>query len=89
MGPVSFFCPDQVITNGSENFGVTMQHPSLFHESLEDALRDVIQASGGPKIVASRLWPDKAPEAARRSLLDCLNEDGDWPATQLRAVGGE
>lgn len=49
--------------------------PELFHESIEDALREVIQVSGGPKVVACQLWPDKAPDAAHRTLLACLNED--------------
>lgn len=52
-----------------------MDHPSLFHECLEDALREVISAAGGPKVVACLLWPDKTPEAAHRLLLACLNED--------------
>lgn len=52
-----------------------MDHPSLFHESVEDAAREVIHAAGGPKVVACQLWPDKAPEAAHRLLLACLNED--------------
>lgn len=49
--------------------------PNLFHDSVEDALRDVIQACGGPKVVACKLWPDKTPEAAHRLLLACMNED--------------
>lgn len=52
-----------------------MDHPSLFHETVEDAAREVIHAAGGPKVVACLLWPDKAPEAAHRLLLACLNED--------------
>lgn len=46
----------------------------LFHESLSDALREVIAACGGPKLVAGKLWPEKSPDAAHRLLLDCLNE---------------
>lgn len=49
--------------------------PTLFHDSIEDALRDVIQAAGGPKVVACLLWPDKTPDAAHRLLLACLNEE--------------
>lgn len=48
--------------------------PQLFHESLGDALRDVIAHCGGAKVVAGKLWPAKTPEAAQRLLLDCLNE---------------
>lgn len=46
----------------------------LFHESWEDALREDIQACGGAKVVAAKLWPEKTPDAAHRLLLDCLNE---------------
>lgn len=49
--------------------------PSLFHESLVDALRDCIAACGGAKAVAPQLWPEKSPDAAHRLLLDCLNDD--------------
>jgi len=51
-----------------------MSQPALFVESLADAIREVVRACGGTKVVASRLWPEKAPEAAARILLDCLNE---------------
>jgi len=47
----------------------------LFHESFSDALREVIAAAGGPKVVGAKLWPSKMPDDARRRLLDCLNED--------------
>lgn len=46
----------------------------LFHESMADALREVIGACGGPKQVAAKLWPEKTPDGAHRLLLDCLNE---------------
>lgn len=46
----------------------------LFHESLTDALREVISACGGAKQVAAKLWPEKTPDGAQRMLLDCLNE---------------
>ncbi|MFC5524032.1 hypothetical protein [Polaromonas jejuensis] len=46
----------------------------LFHESLNDALREVVAACSGPKQVAAKLWPEKTPDAAHRLLLDCLNE---------------
>jgi hypothetical protein len=47
---------------------------TVFHETWEDALREDIQACGGPKVVAAKLWPHKTPDAAHRLLLDCLNE---------------
>ena len=51
------------------------QQVSLFHESLADALKDVIQMAGGNKSVACKLWPEKTPDSAHRTLLDCLNEN--------------
>lgn len=45
----------------------------LFFDDIHDALRTVIQALGGAKPVGSKLWPDKAPDAAARHLNDCLN----------------
>jgi hypothetical protein len=48
---------------------------SLFHESLSDALKDIIQAAGGSKSVACKLWPEKTPDSAHRTLLDALNEN--------------
>lgn len=46
----------------------------LFYDSINDALRTVIQALGGNKVVGCKLWPEKAPEAAARSLADALND---------------
>jgi hypothetical protein len=44
-------------------------------ESLNDALIECIKAAGGSKQVGPLLWPEKAPDAAQRLLLDCLNDD--------------
>lgn len=44
-------------------------------ETLNDALIACIKAAGGSKQVGPVLWPEKAPDSAQRSLLDCLNED--------------
>lgn len=44
-------------------------------ESLNDALIACITAAGGSKQVGPLLWPEKAPDAAQRALLDCMNED--------------
>lgn len=53
------------------------QQTNLFHETLADALKDVIGAIGGPKAVALALKPD-LPERSRHNwLLDCLNPDRD------------
>jgi hypothetical protein len=47
----------------------------LFHESLAEALKEVILSAGGTKSVACKLWPEKTPDAAQRTLLDCLNDN--------------
>lgn len=44
-------------------------------ESLNEALIELVKALGGSKQVGPRLWPDAAPDAAQRKLLDCLNDD--------------
>ncbi len=48
--------------------------PSLFHESLADALRECISICGGTKMVGAKLWPEKDPDHAGRLLADCLND---------------
>lgn len=52
-----------------------MSTNSLFHESITEAIKDTINACGGSKQVAAKLWPEKAPDAAHRLLLSCLNDD--------------
>ncbi|CAG4887859.1 hypothetical protein [Paraburkholderia saeva] len=52
-----------------------MDQPALFYESINDALDATVKACGGAKVVASKMWPDKTPDAAHRLLLACLNED--------------
>lgn len=49
-------------------------NPSLFHESLADALRECIAICGGLKTVGKLLWPEKDVDIAGRLLADCLNE---------------
>ena len=51
-----------------------MSQDRLFYDGINDALRNVIQALGGNKVIGCKLWPEKAPDAAARSLADCLNE---------------
>lgn len=51
-----------------------MTTDALFHESIDDALREVVSAAGGFKKVAALLKPDRSPEAASRWLHDCFNE---------------
>lgn len=47
----------------------------LFHESLNDALRDVVQTLGGTKKVGTLMRPEKSPDEAARWINDCLNSD--------------
>ncbi|CAJ0698698.1 hypothetical protein [Ralstonia holmesii] len=51
-----------------------MSQDALFYESFNDALDAVVKSCGGAKVVASKLWPEKTPDAAHRLLLACLNE---------------
>ena len=44
-------------------------------DSINEALIACVKALGGSKQVGPLLWPDAAPDAAQRKLLDCLNED--------------
>ena len=48
---------------------------SLHHESISDALREVIQAIGGPKTVGERMFPDMPVDHAASRIRDCLNTD--------------
>jgi len=48
--------------------------PSLFHESVSDALRECVGACGGLKAVGAVLWPEKGADVAGRLLADCLND---------------
>lgn len=47
----------------------------LFHESLSDAIRDVVQALGGTKKIGAMMRPEKTPDEAARWISDCLNPD--------------
>src|SRR5882672_4277568 len=51
------------------------QQPRLFHESINDALREVVQALGGAKKVGPAMRPEKTMDDAARWVLDCLNPD--------------
>lgn len=48
---------------------------SLVHETINDALREVIQAAGGFKAVGHLLWRDLPVDHAASRLRDCLNAD--------------
>lgn len=44
-------------------------------EGLNQALIECVKAAGGSALVGKKLFPEKSPEAAQRTLLDCLNEE--------------
>lgn len=47
----------------------------MYFESINDALIECVKACGGSKKVGALLYPEKAPDAAQRALLDALNDD--------------
>lgn len=48
--------------------------PELFHDSIDESLRDLVMALGGYKAVGARMRPEMAADQAGRWLADCLNE---------------
>lgn len=52
-----------------------MEQPALFHESINDDLRDIVKHLGGVKRVGSEMRPDLTIDNAGRWLADCLNDD--------------
>lgn len=44
-------------------------------ESLNQVLIDCVKAAGGSAIVGAKMFPEKTPLSAQRTLLDCLSED--------------
>ena len=52
-----------------------MQDQFAIYDDVYDALRAAIQALGGTKAVAVKLWSSKAPTAAQTELLDALNRE--------------
>lgn len=51
------------------------QQTALFYEDVFDVARAMVQAAGGAKVVAGRLWPHRPMAEAQRELLDCLNRE--------------
>lgn len=49
--------------------------PQLFYEDVFDVGRAAVQAAGGAKAIASKLWPHMPVAEAQRKLLDCLNRE--------------
>ena len=52
-----------------------MDQESLWHDTLESALGDVVNALGGPKTVGNVFWPTKTIEAAARQLNHSLDPE--------------
>jgi hypothetical protein len=48
---------------------------TLFYEDVFDVARAMVQAAGGTKAVAAKLWPNTPIAEAQRELLDCLNRE--------------
>jgi hypothetical protein len=53
-----------------------IQEP-LFVESLEEALRDAVNALKGPKAVGVMLWPSMKADLAGRRVNQCLDPERD------------
>jgi hypothetical protein len=52
-----------------------MSQQVLFYEDVFDVAKAAVQAAGGAKTVAGRLWPHKPMAQAHKELLDCLNRE--------------
>lgn len=52
-----------------------MNQQSLWHETPEDALRALVDALGGPKVVGGAMFPEKSLEDARRLVLKWCDPD--------------
>ena len=49
--------------------------PALYHDTLQDALSEVVTALGGAKKVGALLWPEKSADDAGRQLRHALDPD--------------
>lgn len=52
-----------------------MNQAALFYEDIFEVSKAMVQAAGGAKLVAGKLWPNTPISEAHRELLDCLNRD--------------
>jgi hypothetical protein len=52
-----------------------MSQSQLFYEDVFDVARAAMQAAGGAKQVAGKLWPNTPISEAQRKLLDSLNRE--------------
>lgn len=52
------------------------EQTSLFlYDSIYEALRDLVRAGGGAKLVGALLWPGKSVQEAQTRLLNCLDHN--------------
>ena len=54
---------------------MSQQQEQLFYDSELEALRDDVNALGGPKDVGRWFWPEKSIEASRNMVNDRLNAE--------------
>ena len=52
-----------------------MNQQALFYEDVFDVVKAAVQAAGGAKVVAGKLWATKPTLQAQKELLDCLNRE--------------
>jgi hypothetical protein len=52
-----------------------MMQTALWHDTIFDALGGAVQAAGGAKKVAGKLWPTLDSTSATARLRACLNPD--------------
>lgn len=52
-----------------------MSQQQLFYEDVFDVAKAMVQACGGAKVVAGKIWPHKPIAEAHREILDCLNRE--------------
>ena len=52
-----------------------MNQQALFYEDVFEVAKAAVQAAGGAKVVAGKLWPSKPIAQAHKELLDCLNRE--------------
>lgn len=73
-----------------------MAQGALWHDTINDACRAVIDALGGPKRVAGELWPARSLDDGQRYLLKCLDperaeklglDEFVWPMRRGREAG--
>jgi hypothetical protein len=55
--------------------GFPVSQQQLFYEDVFDVALAAVQAAGGAKSVAAKLWPHKPIAQAQKELLDCLNRE--------------